>query len=38
MANAAIFELSGKTTVCHIKEWHKLLLLIDLILGQAPRR
>ncbi len=37
MADAAIFEFSGKTTVCHIKQWHKCLLPIDLILRQAPR-
>ena len=37
-ADMAILEFSGKTTVCHIKQYRKLLLLIDLILGQAPRR
>jgi hypothetical protein len=37
MADEPIFEFSGKTTFCHIKKRRKLLLLIALILGQAPR-
>jgi hypothetical protein len=36
MADKSIFEFSGKTTVCHIKNRRKLLLPIALILGQAP--
>jgi hypothetical protein len=36
MADEPIFEFSGNTTFCHIKKRRKLLLLIALILRQAP--
>ena len=33
----SVFEISGKTLHCHVKQRRKLLFAIDLILGQAPR-
>ena len=36
-SDAPVFEISGKMPYCHIKQCHKFLSTIDLILGQAPR-
>ena len=34
--NVSVFEISGKTLHCHVKQRRKLLFAIDLILGPAP--